>query len=220
MLEFGAVRSHFNHLGQGQVLGGPWLQHLAGHVAGVHQQDPVTRAQAAFKARLQLQAVRAIATHMKLDGFAFGALVQLFDPHLNLTLQLFFQGVDPGAGVLAQSLGINRYDVLHLPMGLDRACGRVAFAQCEAQCPAPVGFVFVQSVPSFLKAHGRSRGVWLEHQFGSPAGRAFAGTGQGPHVSIFRGRLFQLGAPALGGLHFFSPRLAGNVQQGLAGKIL
>ena len=48
-------------------------------------------AQAAVKARLQLQAFLSVAAHMKLNGLALGPLVQLLHPWLNLSLQLLFQ---------------------------------------------------------------------------------------------------------------------------------
>lgn len=44
LLQFGVLRPHAHHLGQGQVLGHARLQHAAGQVHRVDQQHPVTRA--------------------------------------------------------------------------------------------------------------------------------------------------------------------------------
>ena len=189
-------------------------------MAGVHQQNTVARPQPAFKAGLQLQPFLAAAAHMELHRFAFGALVQLFDPDLHLLLHLFLEAVEPGAGVLAGSLGVDRDDLLDLPARLDRPLAGVAFTQGEAQGPAPVVFVLVQGMPCLAHAQACRSRMGLEHQLGGPAGRAFTGARQGPHVGVLGWRGLVLGTPALRGLHLLRPRLAGDVHQGLAGELL
>jgi hypothetical protein len=72
-----AVMAHVDHLSQSQVLGDARFKHSAGNMCRVDQQDPVARAQATAGTCLKLKAFGAFADHLKLDGFAFGALFQL-----------------------------------------------------------------------------------------------------------------------------------------------